>query len=226
MSRPPLSIPVARAADGDRELLAALANRHGLVAGATGTGKTVTLRVLAEGFSRIGVPVFLADVKGDLSGLALPGERGTPRCAARVKQLGLAGLRRTSRRRWSSGTSSASRGIRSAPPSPRWGRCCSRRMLELNDIQEGVLSAGLQGRRRRRAAAARPEGPAGDAPARRPSAPTSSGRSYGNVSRGERRRHPARAPHAGAAGRRQVLRRAGARPRRPHADGERTGAAS
>ena len=54
---------------------AAMANRHGLIAGATGTGKTVTLQVLAEGFSRIGVPVFMADVKGDLSGLAQPGTR-------------------------------------------------------------------------------------------------------------------------------------------------------
>lgn len=54
---------------------AAMANRHGLIAGATGTGKTVTLQVLAEGFSRIGVPVFMADVKGDLSGLAQPGAR-------------------------------------------------------------------------------------------------------------------------------------------------------
>ncbi len=49
------------------------ANRHGLIAGATGTGKTVTLQILAEGFSKAGVPVFLSDVKGDLSGLALPG---------------------------------------------------------------------------------------------------------------------------------------------------------
>ena len=48
-------------------------NRHGLVLGATGTGKTVTLQILAEGFSRAGVPVFLADVKGDLAGLARPG---------------------------------------------------------------------------------------------------------------------------------------------------------
>src|SRR5512140_92142 len=88
MSRPPFSIPVARADDGDRELLAPLANRHGLVAGATGTGKTVTLRVLAEGFSRLGVPVFMADVKGDLSGMALAGTDGTP-AAARVKSLGL-----------------------------------------------------------------------------------------------------------------------------------------
>jgi len=54
-------------------LLAKYGNRHGLVAGATGTGKTVTLLVLAEGFSRLGVPVFLADVKGDVAGLAMPG---------------------------------------------------------------------------------------------------------------------------------------------------------
>ena len=51
-----------------------LANRHGLISGATGTGKTVTLQVLAEGFSRAGVPVFAADVKGDLSGIAATGE--------------------------------------------------------------------------------------------------------------------------------------------------------
>ena len=50
-----------------------LANRHGLVTGATGTGKTVTLQVLAEGFSRAGVPVFAADIKGDLSGIAAAG---------------------------------------------------------------------------------------------------------------------------------------------------------
>ena len=48
-------------------------NRHGLIAGATGTGKTVTLQILAEGFSKAGVPVFLSDVKGDLSGLAQAG---------------------------------------------------------------------------------------------------------------------------------------------------------
>ena len=57
----------------DQALLARMANRHGLIAGATGTGKTVSVRVLAEGFSEIGVPVFLADVKGDLSGIAAAG---------------------------------------------------------------------------------------------------------------------------------------------------------
>ncbi|MGE0383746.1 MAG: helicase HerA-like domain-containing protein [Gammaproteobacteria bacterium] len=66
------------------------ANRHGLVAGATGTGKTVTLQVLAEGFSRAGVPVFMADVKGDLSGMALPGATD-PRLQARAAQIGLSG---------------------------------------------------------------------------------------------------------------------------------------
>src|SRR5512136_2172081 len=65
-----------------------MGNRHGLIAGATGTGKTVTLRVLAEQFSRIGVPVFMADVKGDLSGIAVPGE-GNPKVQERVKELGL-----------------------------------------------------------------------------------------------------------------------------------------
>ena len=54
-------------------LLPKMANRHGLIAGATGTGKTVTLKVLAESFSDMGVPVFLADVKGDLSGMVTEG---------------------------------------------------------------------------------------------------------------------------------------------------------
>ncbi len=55
-------------------LLPKFGNRHGLVAGATGTGKTVTLMTLAEGFSKLGVPVFMADVKGDVAGLAVAGD--------------------------------------------------------------------------------------------------------------------------------------------------------
>ena len=66
---------VARATDGNADvaLLPKLANRHGLITGATGTGKTVSLQVLAEGFSRLGVPCFMADVKGDLTGLSQTG---------------------------------------------------------------------------------------------------------------------------------------------------------
>ncbi|BBK35606.1 ATP-binding protein [Allostella sp. ATCC 35155] len=79
---------VGKAGSVELELLPRLANRHGLVAGATGTGKTVTLQILAEGFSRIGVPVFLADVKGDLAGLARPGE-SRPRLDERAAQLGI-----------------------------------------------------------------------------------------------------------------------------------------
>src|SRR5690349_9178432 len=77
-------------AQGTAELnfLPQMANRHGLIAGATGTGKTVTLRVLAENFSAIGVPVFLADVKGDLGGLATPGAN-SPKVIERAQQLGL-----------------------------------------------------------------------------------------------------------------------------------------
>ena len=76
--------------DTAQTLLARYANRHGLVAGATGTGKTVTLQVLAEGFSALGVPVFCADVKGDLAGLAAPGD-AKPKLAERAAELGVAG---------------------------------------------------------------------------------------------------------------------------------------
>ncbi len=66
------------------------ANRHGLIAGATGTGKTVTLQVMAEGFARIGVPVFMADVKGDLSGLAAAGQNND-RIRSRLESIGVEG---------------------------------------------------------------------------------------------------------------------------------------
>src|SRR5262245_63416177 len=65
-----------------------LANRHGLVTGATGTGKTVTLQVLAEGFSNAGVPVFAADIKGDLSGISAVGEKKEG-LAKRAQEIGL-----------------------------------------------------------------------------------------------------------------------------------------
>jgi DNA helicase HerA-like ATPase len=89
-SAPPLdpSILVGKGS-GEIRLLLRMTNRHGLIAGATGTGKTVTLRVLAEGLSRAGVPVFMADVKGDLAGMALPGV-ANEKFAARAKELGVA----------------------------------------------------------------------------------------------------------------------------------------
>ncbi len=75
----------------DITLLPDMINRHGLITGATGTGKTVTLRVLVENLSTIGVPVFLADIKGDLSGIAVEGG-GNPKIDERIKKLGIVGF--------------------------------------------------------------------------------------------------------------------------------------
>src|SRR3954462_5754567 len=69
-------------------LLPKMANRHGLIAGATGTGKTVTLQTLAENFSARGIPVFMADVKGDLAGMSQPGGNNS-KVVARAKELGI-----------------------------------------------------------------------------------------------------------------------------------------
>src|SRR5512140_3487618 len=74
--------------DIDLFLLPQMANRHGLVAGATGTGKTISLQVLAEGLSRIGTSVFMADVKGDLSGVSQPGQNN-PKITESVQLLKL-----------------------------------------------------------------------------------------------------------------------------------------
>jgi len=84
-------ILIGGSADGNKVFLnARMANRHGVITGATGTGKTVTLQVLAESFSRIGVPVFMADVKGDLSGLCLPG-KPHPKVTERIEKIGIEG---------------------------------------------------------------------------------------------------------------------------------------
>ncbi|MBY0280312.1 DUF853 domain-containing protein [Candidatus Binatia bacterium] len=86
------TIVVGRRPGGpELQLLPGMANRHGLVAGATGTGKTVTLQLLAESFSAIGVPVFAADVKGDLSGISQAGG-GNAKVEARAQELGVAPL--------------------------------------------------------------------------------------------------------------------------------------
>ena len=84
---------IGLADNGERQYLElSRANRHGLVAGATGTGKTVTLQGLAESFSAEGVPVFLSDVKGDLSGIAMPGSPTFKHAASletRAREIGM-----------------------------------------------------------------------------------------------------------------------------------------
>ena len=79
---------IGQSGDEDICIYTKMANRHGMIAGATGTGKTVTLKVMAESFSDAGVPVFLADVKGDLSGMCRPGEN-TGTVGQRIEDLNL-----------------------------------------------------------------------------------------------------------------------------------------
>jgi DNA helicase HerA-like ATPase len=123
-------------------LLLKLANRHGLITGATGTGKTVSLQILAEGFSRAGVPVFAADIKGDLSGLAAKGV-SKPFLEERAQKIGLEGY------------------SYEAMPVIFWdlfgeqghpiratvegmGPLLLARLLELNEVQEGVLNIAFR----------------------------------------------------------------------------------
>ncbi|HEX6313964.1 MAG TPA: helicase HerA-like domain-containing protein, partial [Gemmatimonadaceae bacterium] len=133
---------IARAGTKDIALLPALSNRHGCITGATGTGKTISLQLMAEHFSRIGVPVFLADVKGDLSGISRPGSL-SEKLKARLEKLEL--------------------------PTPTWAGCpvtfwdvfgeqghpvratisdmgplLLARLLGLNETQEGVLTLAFR----------------------------------------------------------------------------------
>ncbi len=119
-----------------------LANRHGLITGATGTGKTVTLQILAEGFSQAGVPVFAADIKGDLSGIAAKGE---PKdfVAKRAEVVGL--------ENFEYGSSPAvfwdvfgKMGHPVRATVDDMGPLLLSRMLELNDVQEGVLNVAFR----------------------------------------------------------------------------------
>ena len=129
---------IAKNESAELSILPAMANRHGLITGATGTGKTVTLQSLAERFSDIGVPCFMSDVKGDLSGISQPGG-ANPKVAERVEKLGLADFQYQ------------------AHPVTFWdvfgesghpvratisdmGPLLLSRMLELNETQAGVLN--------------------------------------------------------------------------------------
>jgi DNA helicase HerA-like ATPase len=118
-------------------LLPALANRHGLITGATGTGKTVTLQTLAEQFSRIGVPVFMADVKGDLSGMAKAGG-GHAKVAERAKSLKLELLHEACPVVFWDVFGASGHPVRATVSD--MGPLLLARMLGLNDTQEGVLT--------------------------------------------------------------------------------------
>jgi DNA helicase HerA-like ATPase len=119
-------------------LLPGMANRHGLIAGATGTGKTVTLKVLAESFSDMGVPVFLADIKGDLSGLAVEGA-DTPNIRERISKLGIDGFSYKSYpvRFWDI-FGEAGHPVRTTIS--EMGAMLLARLLNLNETQTGILN--------------------------------------------------------------------------------------
>ncbi|GAB1233682.1 helicase HerA-like domain-containing protein [Ferrigenium sp. UT5] len=119
-------------------LLPQMANRHGLITGATGTGKTVTLQSLAESFSRIGVPVFLTDIKGDLSGVAKQGG-GNAKVQARVDQLQLADFEHRAYpvTFWDL---AGAQGHPVRATVSDMGPLLLGRMLNLNDTQQGVLT--------------------------------------------------------------------------------------
>jgi len=127
-------------AKGEKEhyLLSKMSNRHGLIAGATGTGKTVSLQVMAENFSSIGVPVFMADVKGDLSGISQPGA-STPKISERIEKLGLTDFK-------FSGCPVSFWDVFGEQGHPLratvsdMGPLLFSRLLNLNEIQSGVLS--------------------------------------------------------------------------------------
>jgi DNA helicase HerA-like ATPase len=135
-------LPIARTASGAQlALLPGLANRHGLVTGATGTGKTVTLQTLAEQFSRAGVPVFMADVKGDLSGMAAAGG-GNARVAERAAQLGVELTLEPCPVVFWDVFGKAGHPVRATVSD--LGPLLLARMLELNEVQEGVLNLAFK----------------------------------------------------------------------------------
>jgi uncharacterized protein len=115
-----------------------LANRHGLIAGATGTGKTVTLQVLAEGFSRYGVPVFMADVKGDLAGIGMPG-KPSQKLTERAAALGMEdyGPEHFPVVYWDI---FGEQGHPVRATISEMGPLLLSRLMELNEVQEGVLN--------------------------------------------------------------------------------------
>lgn len=124
----------------DCNLIPRMANRHGMIAGATGTGKTVTLQALAEQLSKIGVPVFCADVKGDLSGISQAGSDANTHVTDRIKQLGLPAMQYAGNpvTFWDV---YGEQGHHARTTISDMGPLLLSRMLNLNDTQSGVLTA-------------------------------------------------------------------------------------
>ena len=226
-----MAIPDNNVADTDEKIFVgkgeqpawltlALANRHGLVTGATGTGKTVSLQVMAEGFARAGVPVFAADIKGDLSGISEVGE-AKDFITKRADEIGLKfqpdqfsdGVLGRFRRAGPSGARHRhGNGAAVAGADARPQRCAGRRAQRRlprrrrerarPDRHEGFAGAARCDRadrrkkcRRRRSAGADPQVRGG----------------FRQRHQGDGRHHPAPAAGAGEPGRQQILRRAGAR---------------
>jgi DNA helicase HerA-like ATPase len=131
-------IAVAKTGAVELALLPALANRHGCITGATGTGKTITLQVLAEGFARIGVPVFLADIKGDLTGITRPGKI-SPKLQERLTAL------KIPEPKWAGNAATlwdvwGEQGHPVRATVSDMGPLLFARQLNLNETQEGVLT--------------------------------------------------------------------------------------
>ncbi len=129
---------IARAGGNTLEIQGKMANRHGLIAGATGTGKTVTLRRMAEAFSGAGIPVFLADVKGDLSGIVNAGEN-SGKVGERIAEFGLGAewLQSFPVRFWDV---FGETGIPVRVTISEMGPMLLARLMNLNDTQEGLLN--------------------------------------------------------------------------------------
>lgn len=134
-------ILIAKNDASEFHLLPQMANRHGVITGATGTGKTVTLQKLAEGFSQRGVPVFMADIKGDLSGVTQPGG-GNAKIDARNTQLGITPSFEAFPSTFWDVFGKQGHPLRATVS--EMGPLLLSRLLQLNDTQEGVLSIAFK----------------------------------------------------------------------------------
>ena len=200
------------------------ANRHGLITGATGTGKTVSLQIMAEGFSDAGVPVFCADIKGDVAGLAMPGE-AKDFLAKRAEAIGFTADYKFEAFPVVFWDLFGKEGHPIRATISEMGPLLLARFLDLNDTQEGVLNIAFK--------VADEDGLCFSTSKDLQALLTYVAERASDLDhalrqrlQGDRRDGPAPAPRPRAAGRRQLLRRAGARHHRPACARPATAAAS